>query len=209
MASLKLSLLTRSLSTSSMVSQMVKPPIQVFGIEGRYAHALFSAASKQKQIDNVEKELKSFQESSKADPKLKELIDNPTIKRETKSLAMKQIATAAKYSSTTSNFLQLLAENGRLRKLNSMINAYNVIMAAYRGEVTCEITTATPLKPDQQQKLEAVLKAFVKPNEKILVTSKVNPAILGGMLVSIGDKYVDMSIATKIKRYTDVISAAV
>ncbi|XP_044738478.1 ATP synthase subunit O, mitochondrial [Chrysoperla carnea] len=209
MASLKLSLLTRSLSTSSMVSQMVKPPIQVFGIEGRYAHALFSAASKQKQIDNVEKELKSFQESSKADPKLKELVDNPTIRRETKSLAMKQIATAAKYSSTTSNFLQLLAENGRLRKLDGMINAYNIIMAAYRGEVTCEITTATPLKPDQQQKLEAVLKAFVKPNEKILVTSKVNPAILGGMLVSIGDKYVDMSIATKIKRYTDVISAAV
>lgn len=105
--------------------------------------------------------------------------------------------------------MQLLAENGRLRKLDQMIQAYKTIMAAVRGEVTCEVTTATQLKPDQQQKLEAVLKKFVKANEKILITSKVNPEILGGMLVSIGDKYVDMSIASKIKKYNNLISSAV
>lgn len=54
-----------------------------------------------------------------------------------------------------------------------------------------------------------MLKAFLKPNQTIQLTAKVDPALIGGMVVSIGDKYVDMSVASKIKKYTDVITAPV
>lgn len=57
--------------------------------------------------------------------------------------------------------------------------------------------------------LEAALKSFLKQGQKLLLTVKVDPAIIGGLVVSIGDKYVDMSIASKIKKYSDVITAAV
>lgn len=72
---------------------MVKPPVQVFGLEGRYASALYSAASKNKTLDAVEKELVQFQKSVKADPKLKEFLINPTLKRNLKVDALKHLGT--------------------------------------------------------------------------------------------------------------------
>lgn len=66
-----------------------------------------------------------------------------------------------------------------------------------------------PLDDALKTDLESALKSFLKQGEKLLLTVKVDPEIIGGMIVSIGDKYVDMSIASKVKRYTDVITAAV
>ncbi|XP_068633848.1 ATP synthase subunit O, mitochondrial [Battus philenor] len=201
-------MLVRSLSTSSTSAQLVKAPIQVFGLEGRYASALYSAASKNKALDTVEKELSQFQQSIKTDAKLKEFIINPTLKRTLKVEALKHVATKINLSATTSNLLGLLAENGRLNKLEAVINAYKVIMAAHRGEVTCEVITAKPLDEAQKQSLEAALKKFLKGKESLKLTAKVDPSLIGGMIVSIGDKYVDMSVASKVKKYTELISAA-
>ncbi|KAG6461938.1 hypothetical protein O3G_MSEX012946 [Manduca sexta] len=209
MSMMKGNMLVRSLSTSSATAQLIKPPVQVFGLEGRYASALYSAATKSKALDSVEKELSQFQQSIKTDAKLKEFIVNPTLKRNLKVDALKHVATKTNLSATTSNLLGLLAENGRLDKLEAVINAFKIMMAAHRGEVTCEVITAKPLDQAQRQNLEAALKKFLKNNETLQLTAKVDPSLIGGMIVSIGDKYVDMSVASKVKKYTELISAAV
>ncbi|CAG9562537.1 unnamed protein product [Danaus chrysippus] len=209
MSFMKTNMLVRSLSTSSAAAQLVKPPVQVFGLEGRYASALYSAASKSKSLDAVEKELSQFQKSIKSDPKVKEFIINPTLKRNLKVDALKQVAVKTNLSPTTSNLLGLMAENGRLDKLEAVINAFKMMMAAHRGEVTCEVVTAKPLDPAQKQSLEAALKKFLKGNETLQLTAKVDPSLIGGMVVSIGDKFVDMSVASKVKKYTELISNAV
>ena len=207
MASSRINIIARAFSSSSVAQQMVKPPVQVFGLEGRYATALFSAASKQKSLDAVEKDLVKFQGQMKTDLKLAEFIKDPSIKRKLKAEAFKKIGT--NLNPATANLLSLLAENGRLGKLNQVINAFKLIMAANRGEVVCEVITAKPLDADNKGKLESALKAFLKQGQTILLTTKVDPSIIGGMVVSIGDKYVDMSVSSKIKKYTDVINAAV
>lgn len=125
----------RSFSTSNITNQLVKPPIQVFGIEGRYATALYSAASKKKTLEAVEKDLIKFQASFKSDAKLREYIENPLIKRSQKSEGLKAVSTKISFKPETSNLLQVLAENGRLKKLDGVINAFKIIMAAHRGEV--------------------------------------------------------------------------
>ncbi|XP_023016173.2 ATP synthase subunit O, mitochondrial [Leptinotarsa decemlineata] len=209
MATQKLSMAVRTFSTSNVANQLVKPPVQIFGIEGRYATALYSAASKRKTLEIVEKDLLKLQTSMKSDPKIRGIIENPTVKRSSKSDALKVVAQKISLKSETDNLLQLLAENGRLGKLDGVINAYRTIMAAHRGEVTCEVITAKELDSDQKQKLQAVLKSFLKPKETINLTTKVDPSIIGGMIVSVGDRYVDMSVASKIKKYTEIISAAV
>lgn len=183
--------------------------MQVFGVEGRYATALYSAASKQKTLDAVEKDLLNFQKSLKTDTKLRDFILNPVINRTEKSQALKALGQQIKLNPQSSNLLQVLAENGRLKNYDGVVNAFKTIMAAHRGEVTCEVITAKELDAAQKQKLEGVLKSFVKSNEKVFITTKVDPSILGGMIVSIGDRYVDMSVASKIKKYTEIISATV
>ncbi|XP_055612684.1 ATP synthase subunit O, mitochondrial [Uranotaenia lowii] len=207
-ASGKLSILARQLSTSSVTAQLVKPPVQVFGLEGRYACALYSAASKTKALDAVEKDLKSLQVQLR-NPKVRDLLINPTTKRNVKAAALKEVSAKVKLNAATGNLLSLLAENGRLGRLDGIINAYTLIMAAERGEVVCEVKTAKPLDDSQRKQLEAALKTLVKSNETIQLTAKVDPSLIGGMIVSIGDRYVDMSVASKIKKYTDIISAPI
>ncbi|CAH2238597.1 ATP synthase subunit O, mitochondrial [Pararge aegeria] len=209
MSMMKTNMLVRSLSTSSTAAQLVKPPVQVFGLEGRYASALYSAGTKSKSLDAVEKELTQFQKSIQTDAKLKEFLINPTLKRNLKVDALKHLASKTSLSATTGNLLGLMAENGRLGKLEAVINAFKIMMAAHRGEVTCEVITAKPLDQAQKQNLEAALKKFLKGNETLQLTATVDPSLIGGMVVSIGDKYVDMSVASKVKKYTELISAAV
>ncbi|EDV92594.1 ATP synthase subunit O, mitochondrial [Drosophila grimshawi] len=202
----KLALLSRTFSSAAQ--QTVKPPVQVFGLEGRYATALYSAASKLSQLDQVEKDLIALQATIKGDKKLREYVTSPIINKKIMSTALKEASEKLRFAPTTANLLGLLADNGRLKKLDTVINAFKTIMAAHRGEVVCEVVTAKPLDASQSKQLEGALKSFLKGNESLKITSRVDPSIIGGLVVSIGDKYVDMSIATKVKLYTDVIQSA-
>jgi F-type H+-transporting ATPase subunit O len=201
-------IIARTFSTSTATQQLVKPPIQVFGLEGRYATALYSAASKQKALDTVEKDLINFQGFLKKDATLIEFIKDPSIKRKDKVEVFKAIGSKGNMNPATGNLLMLLAENGRLSKINVIINLYKLLMAANRGEVICEVITANPLDAETKTKLESTLKRLVKKGQTILLTTKVDPTIIGGMIVSVADKYIDMSVASKIKMYTDLIEGA-
>lgn len=136
----------------------VKPPIQVFGLEGRYATALFSAASKSKHLEQVEKDLTSFRESLNKNQKLKELVISPIINRKVMSKTLKEIADQTRMASSTGNLLSLLADNGRLNILEGVISSFSNIMAAYRGEIICEVVTAKPLDAAQSKQLEGALR---------------------------------------------------
>lgn len=114
---------------------MIKPPLQLFGIDGRYATALYSAATKQKTLEVVEKDLIKFQNAVQSDSKLREFIKNPTVKRAVKVDILKSITGQISLNPEASNLLQLLAENGRLKNVDKVIDAFKLIMAAHRGEV--------------------------------------------------------------------------
>jgi F-type H+-transporting ATPase subunit O len=185
------------------------PPIHVFGIEGRYATALYSAATKEKKLDVVEKDIKDIQALVKKDVKLAEFMVNPVIKRNFKRDAIVAAFGKKNYSNITLNLFSALADNGRLNKLNAVIGAFDKIMSAHRGEVICSVTTAKPLDPLFLKDLKTTLEGFLKKGEVLQLESKVDPSLIGGMVVTIGDKYVDMSTATKIKTYTNLIKQAV
>jgi F-type H+-transporting ATPase subunit O len=202
-------ILARSFSVSAVSGQLVKAPMQIFGIDGRYATALYSAANKEKQLEAVEKDLKDIQGALKKKGKLADYMNNPSLQRGEKKALLASALASTKASKCTTNLITLLAENGRLNKLNGIATAFSRIMSAHRGEIECEVTTAKPMDAALQKELEAALKLFVKSGESIQIKTKVDSAILGGLIVAIGDKYVDMSTAAKIKRYSTLIESAV
>lgn len=140
------------------MNQMIKTPIQVFGSEGRYATALYSAATKQKQLEAVEKELVQIQSAMKKNPSLREVISSPIINKKIMATTLADASKSINFSSSTSNLLALLAENGKLKKIDGIINSFRSIMAAHRGEVVCEVVTAKPLEAAQRKQLEDVLR---------------------------------------------------
>lgn len=135
----------------------VKLPIQLFGLEGRYATALYTAATKMNQLESVEKELVQVQNAIKQKPKLREVLISPIINRTLMQTTLKDVGASAKLSAATTNLLSLMAENGRLSKIDGIINAFKQLMAAHRGEIVCEVTTARPLSDAQRKDLQGVL----------------------------------------------------
>jgi len=209
MAATRFGILARSFSTSVATRNLIQPPVQVFGTEGRYATALYSAAMKKKSLDVVDKDMKMLTALLKTDGQLKDFLTSPLLSKELKKEAINSVLSLKKASPLTVNLFGALAENGRLASVDSVLSAFETIMAAVRGEVICEVTTAKALDAAQKKDLEVSLQAFLKKGETIQLTLKVDPTIIGGMIVSIGDKYADMSMSTKINKYTSLLQEAV
>jgi F-type H+-transporting ATPase subunit O len=122
---------------------------------------------------------------------------------------LSKILQGQKYTSLTVNTFAALAENGRLNKVNGVLSSFSKIMSAHRGEVMCTVTSAKPLEQGHLKELKGALEAFLQKGETLQLETKVDPGLIGGMVVTIGDKYIDMSMATKIKTYTNLIRQAV
>ncbi|XP_055470979.1 ATP synthase subunit O, mitochondrial [Psammomys obesus] len=205
-AASRLSLQVRSFSTSAVrpFAKLVRPPVQIYGIEGRYATALYSAASKQNKLDQVEKELLRVGQLLK-DPKVSLAVLNPYIKRSIKVKSLKDITTKEKFSQLTANLMNLLAENGRLGNTQGVISAFSTIMSVHRGEVPCTVTTASPLEEEVLTELKLVLKSFLSQGQVLKLELKTDPSVMGGMIVRIGEKYVDMSTKSKIQKLSQAM----
>ncbi|XP_012681983.1 ATP synthase subunit O, mitochondrial [Clupea harengus] len=204
MAGIGLGLQVRQFSTSVVRSKLMKPPITVYGVEGRYATALFSAASKQKKLDQVEQDLGRLAGLIK-DPKVSSIVMNPHVKRSLKQKTLTDALSQVKATPITLNFIGVLAENGRLPVTADVIGAYTMMMKAHRGEVTCSVTTAQALDEASLADLKVALNGFLAKGQTINLVTKSDPSILGGMIVSIGDNYVDMSTKTKVQKLTKLI----
>lgn len=111
-----------------------------------------------KQIDKVEAELSHLQGEMRKNANLREAMTSPIINRKVLAHSLKDASAKINYTTSTSNLLSLLAENGRMKKLDGVISAFKTIMAAHRGEVVCEVITAKPLEAGQKKSLEDALK---------------------------------------------------
>ncbi|XP_011565997.3 ATP synthase subunit O, mitochondrial [Plutella xylostella] len=194
-----------SAATSNITLQH-KPPVPVFGIEGRYVSALYSAAHQMNQLDDVEKHCKALQ-TEVGKPVVKDYFESSMQSRIEKAKFLHEFAKSAGMPDSLANFLQLVAENGRLKMLRKMINMFLIVMVAHRNEALCEVITATPLEEGDRAALMETLKKFVQ-DKKITLTEKVDPSIMGGMIVGVDDKHVDLSIKRKMLLYTEILKQA-
>jgi len=200
--------IARSFATPA--SALVKPPVGLFGVEGRYTTALYSAASKNKKLDAVEKDLRKVSAALENDIKFKEFLYNPLVQKNLKNEILNQTLTG-KLGATdlTVNLIQAMVENGRVKYLPAVIKQYIRVMEVSRGELEVTVITAKPLTEDAVKKeLEGALKGFTKNTLKIKMS--VDPSIIGGLIVDFGgEHYIDMSIRSKIKLYTDLVQQPV
>nr|CDS29492.1 H transporting ATP synthase O subunit [Hymenolepis microstoma] len=201
--------LIRSFSTSSIVRAVIHPPTQFFGRDGRYATALYSAAIKSKILETVEKDLLKVKNTLSTDKRFREFCHDPTIKRHIKVQTFSEALKKLGLSTQVSNMLHILAENGRLNTLPKVLDTFEQIMVSHRGEVSCVVTTAKPLDRATERDLSSALEKFLKPGQKLNLSLKVDPELIGGMVVSIGDKYVDMSILKKLRSYKSILEQPV
>ncbi|KAL6728967.1 hypothetical protein Aduo_000066 [Ancylostoma duodenale] len=138
-----------------------------------------------------------------------DFVLDPTLKGLKKKHAILAVAQKLGLAKESTNFLGLLAENGRLSKLEAVVASYEHIMRAHRGELFVQVTSAEPLSKSHESALSDALHKMAKSGQKLNVTYTVKPSIMGGLVVTIGDKYVDLSIASRIKKLKETLVASV
>ena len=165
-------------------------------LAGRYALALFELARDEKKLESVGASLASVRRALAESEDLRTLTTSPLVDRTEAVRAVGAVGEAMKLDPLTRNFLGVLARNGRLRQLENVIRAFNMLSARHRGEITAEVTSARPLDDDQVQAIRRNLSERV--GRDIAVELDVEPELLGGLVVKIGSQMIDGSIRTKL-----------
>ena len=169
---------------------------KVSNVGARYAQALFDLANDQKQIAAVEADIKSLKAAIAESRDLRILLGSPSFSSEDKGKGLVAIGVQAKFSMTTLKFLGLLASNGRAGALRSVITSFEALTAAARGAVSAEVVTALPLSAAQAKGVQAALRQALGKDPEI--STRVDPAILGGIKVKVGSRLFDASLKSKL-----------
>lgn len=168
------------------------------GLAGRYATALFDLAGAEDGLDSVAGDLKMLGAMLDDSADFKRMIRSPVIDRATQGRAVQAVAQKAGLGALTIKFLGVLANNRRLFALGDVVAAYLKILADSRGEATAEVMSAKPLSSAQLQAVTDALKTAV--GTKVAVETRVDPGLLGGLIVKMGSKMVDSSLRSKLQQ---------
>jgi len=165
-------------------------------LSGRYAMALFELARDQRELDAVSGDLDTIKAALAESADFRALTSSPLIGRDAATKAILAVAASMKLGKTVSNTLGLLGHNGRLNQIPAIIRGFKALAAAHRGETTAEVTSAHPLDAEQTGALKDKLRQ--KFGRDVAIEAKVDPGILGGLIVKMGSQQIDGSIRTKL-----------
>jgi F-type H+-transporting ATPase subunit delta len=167
------------------------------GLAGRYAIALFELARDQNVVDAVSGDLASLRRAMETSADLSRLVRSPVFGAEDQAKALKAILEKMGAGALTIKFVLLLATKRRLFVLTQIIKQYEHLVAKSRGETEAEVTAARILNDNEINELKAALKS--KLGKEPRLHAKVDPTLLGGLVVKLGSRMIDSSLRTKLE----------
>lgn len=168
----------------------------VSGVAGRYASALFDLAREADEIDAVNTNLDRFDTLVAESADLERLVRSPVFTADEQLHAVSAVLDRAGIGGVAARFVKLVTTNRRLFFVREMVRAYRNLVAQHRGQATAEVTVAEEIKDDHVAALRNALKAV--SGKEVDIKVKVDPAIIGGLVVKFGSRMVDSSLRTKL-----------
>jgi F-type H+-transporting ATPase subunit delta len=168
----------------------------VSGVAGRYATALFELGLEANALDKILNDLNSFHEAMDAAEDLQRLVKSPVFTPDEQLRAISAVLEEIKIDGLTANFLKLVAKNRRLFATPDMIKAFRALLAHHRGQASAQVITAAKLEDGQVRALQQALNAAL--GKDVELDQRVDPALLGGLVVKVGSRMIDTSLRTKL-----------
>jgi F-type H+-transporting ATPase subunit delta len=165
-------------------------------VSGRYATALFELARDEKAIDAVAADLDKFDAMLAESTDLKRLVRSPVFAADAQLKALNAVLERAGIGGVSANFLRVLTANRRLFAVADVIRAFRTLLTSFKGEATADVTVAEALGDKNLDALKAALKSVT--GKDVTLNVKVDPEIIGGLIVKLGSRMVDSSLRTKL-----------
>ena len=175
---------------------MAAEDTSVSGVSGRYATALFELARDQNVVDEVKADLDKFDVLLNDSADLKRLVRSPVFAADAQSRALSAVLDKAGIAGIAANFLKVLTANRRLFVVADVIRASRALVAKFKGETTADVTVAEALSDKNLDALKVALKSVT--GKDVALNVKVDPSIIGGLVVKLGSRMVDGSLRTKL-----------
>ena len=179
----------------------------VSGVAGRYAMALFELARDEKSVDAVKADLDKFDAMLAESQDLNRLVRSPVFTSDVQGKALSAVLAQAGITGIAANFLKLLTANRRLFIIRDAITSFRALVAKYKGEATADVTVAEALNDKNLDSLKAALKAVT--GKDVVLNVKVDPSIIGGLIVKLGSRMVVSSLRTKLNSIKHAMKEAV
>jgi len=162
----------------------------------RYATALFDLAQETNAIEAIKADLEGFDALVAENPDLTRLVRSPVFSAEEQLQALSAVLDRAGIGGLAAKFLKLVTAKRRLFAVRDMIKGFRKLVAKHKGEATAEVTVAEKLKDEHVEALRAALKSV--SGKDVDLDIKIDPAIIGGLVVKLGSRMVDTSLRTKL-----------
>ena len=167
-------------------------------ISERYASALYDLVAEKKIVDSVLEDLTFLQKCILENKDLKLLVKSPLITSSDKLNIFEKILSKKKADVLTNTFLKVISSNKRFVKISSIISQFMNINSQKRGNVLANVTSADELSDKQINEIKEQLKSIL--GDKLSLNFNVDKKIIGGLIVKVGSKMIDSSLATKINK---------
>jgi F-type H+-transporting ATPase subunit delta len=162
----------------------------------RYANALFGLAKEENAVDQVMADLDTVSGLLDESEELRRLTRSPVFSAEEQENAITAVLSRAGIGGLSLNFVRLVARNRRLFAIEGMIKGFRALVAADRGATTAEVTVAEELTEGRRAALAQALQQLT--GKSVDFNVKLDPKILGGLIVRLGSRMVDASLKTKL-----------
>lgn len=170
----------------------------------RYARAIFELASEQGQIEEWAERLKTVREVFGV-PEVQAVLVNPAIPLQRRQEAVRAVLDD-RIGPEGVNLAKLLVGAGRVDELDDIIEQYNELADEAAGRVKASVTTAVELTPEESERLSRELSR--RFGREVRLTANVDPAVIGGLVLQVGDRVVDASIATRLRQLRRKLASA-
>src|SRR6185312_4135312 len=170
--------------------------MSVGGAAKRYAQAAFYVAKEHGKLDEWEQELTRLN-AALENPESEEFFEHPAVSPEAKQSALRTMITGDDQDSVR-NLMLLLLERDRLQQLPQIVEVFHSLVLEDRGVAIANVTTAIELQPDELELIRARLQPII--GKQIQIKTEVDPAIIGGIVVRVGDMLLDGSVRTQLKQ---------
>ncbi len=161
----------------------------------RYAKAILDLASSKNSADAVANDMKVIATTIDSNLELSTFIQNPTISVEVKEKALLEVF--ANSNAVTNGLFHLLFENKRFEILEAIASEYNNLFDEANGVQVAKVTTAIAMDAALEAKVLAKIATF--SDKKITIENTIDPAIIGGFILRIGDKQYNASVANRLQ----------
>jgi len=175
-------------------------------ISDRYASAIYDLALENKKVDSVLNDLEALKKIIQENKELNLLIKSPLISSSDKLEILLKLTTKQSITEMTNTFLRVISKNKRFASLTSIILQFININAQKRGDVLADITSADELSGKQKEYINDHLRRIL--GDKLSLNFKVDKKIIGGLIVKVGSKMIDASLANKINKLKIAIKGA-